>query len=307
MCVVGLGLIGGSVLRAADRAGRRTWGHDRSAASVDAARADGFDADADLAAVLQRASSESALIVIAVPAPAVTATLTAIALHAPNCSITDVVSVKAEIAAAVARQGLADRYVGGHPMAGKSASGWGVGSADLFRGAAWVVGTDDSADPGIWRQVAQLAFDCGSVVVPAESAEHDRAVARISHLPHLLAETLAVAGANGGPLALGLAAGSFRDGTRVAGSAPSLVQAMCEGNRDALLVALDEALEMLQDARTELSDRSSTATLVNAGHQARALYDNQETWEITGITPGQDGWIDDMRDAGRRGGRLHHL
>ncbi|AOW93739.1 prephenate dehydrogenase [Rhodococcus sp. WMMA185] len=307
VCVLGLGLIGGSLLRAAVRAGRRAWGHNRSAQSVNAARADGFDVDTDLVAVLQRASAESALIVIAVPLPAVAETLTAIARHAPNCSITDVVSVKAEVAAAVARQGLGDRYVGGHPMAGTSASGWSVGSADLFHDAVWVVGTDDDADPDIWTQVAQLALDCGSVVVPAESAEHDRAVARISHLPHLLAETLAVAGASGGPLALGLAAGSFRDGTRVAASAPSLVRAMCEGNRDALLAALDEALMLLQDARTQLSQQSSTATLVDAGHAARTTYENQETWEISGIVPGQAGWIDSMRDAGRRGGRLRRL
>ncbi|WP_072691512.1 prephenate dehydrogenase [Rhodococcus marinonascens] len=307
VCVLGLGLIGGSLLRAAIHAGRRAWGHNRSAPSVDAARADGFDADTDLVAVLQRASSESALIVIAVPAPAVAPTLTAIARYAPNCSITDVVSVKTEVASEVARQGLSEHYVGGHPMAGTSASGWKVGSTDLFREAVWVVGTDDAVDPDVWMQVAQLALDCGSVVVPAESTEHDRAVARISHLPHLLAESLAITGASGGPLALGLAAGSFRDGTRVAASAPSLVLAMCEGNRDALLTALDEALVLLQDARTELSEQSSAATLVNAGHAARATYDNQETWEITGIVPGQDGWIDDMRDAGRRGGRLHRL
>ncbi|QSE81757.1 prephenate dehydrogenase [Rhodococcus koreensis] len=307
VCVLGLGLIGGSLLRAAVRAGREAWGHNRSAPSVDAARADGFDADTDLVAVLQRASAESALIVIAVPVPAVAATLTAIALYASNCPITDVVSVKAEVAAAAARQGLAGRYVGGHPMAGTSASGWSVGSPDLFREAVWVVGTDDGVDPGIWTQVAQLALDCGSVVVPAESAEHDRAVARISHLPHLLAETLAITGARGGPLALGLAAGSFRDGTRVAGSAPGLVRAMCEGNRDALLIALDEALTLLQDARTELAEQSSTAGLVEDGHGARQTYDNQETWEITGIVPGHEGWIEEMRDAGRRGGRLRRL
>ncbi|MFZ2175390.1 MAG: prephenate dehydrogenase, partial [Rhodococcus sp. (in: high G+C Gram-positive bacteria)] len=227
--------------------------------------------------------------------------------HAPQCPITDVVSVKARVAAAVERHGLSDRYVGGHPMAGTSASGWSAGGADLFREAVWVVGTDDGVDPDVWTQVARLALDCGSGVVPAESAEHDRAVARISHLPHLLAEALAVTGAAGGPLALGLAAGSFRDGTRVAGSAPDLVRAMCEGNREALLIALDEALALLQDVRAELADALSTATLVEAGHAARIAYENADHWEITGIVPGRDGWIEQMRDAGRRGGRLRQL
>ncbi len=65
--------------------------------------------------------------------PAVDATLAAIAEHAPDLSVTDVVSVKAEVAAAVARHGLQDRFVGGHPMAGTSESGWEAGDAELFR------------------------------------------------------------------------------------------------------------------------------------------------------------------------------
>ncbi|MGV7394700.1 prephenate dehydrogenase dimerization domain-containing protein, partial [Mycobacterium kansasii] len=74
-----------------------------------------------------------------------------------------------------------------------------------------------------------LALDCGAVVVPAKSDEHDAAAAAISHLPHLLAEALAITAAEV-PLAFALAAGSFRDATRVAGTAPDLVRAMCEAN-----------------------------------------------------------------------------
>ncbi|NMM83760.1 prephenate dehydrogenase [Rhodococcus sp. SRB_17] len=302
VCVLGLGLIGGSLLRAAARSGRQAWGYNRSAESAEAARADGFDADTDLTAVLRKAHATSAIIVIAVPMPAVDATLEAIAAHAPNNPITDVVSVKGEVKTAVERRGLSTRFVGGHPMTGTSASGWAVGDVDLFTDAVWVVATDEGVDADVWTQVADLALDCGSVVVPAESLEHDRAVARISHLPHLLAETLAITGAAGGELALGLAAGSFRDGTRVAGSAPGLVRAMCEGNRDALLIALDEALELLQRARIDLHDNDSTAELVDAGFAARGAYESQERWDITDISVGEPGWIDRMRDAGRRGG-----
>lgn len=302
VCVLGLGLIGGSLLRAAARAGREVWGYNRSSESADAARADGFEADTDLAATLRKAQKTDAIIVIAVPMPAVDATLEAIAAHAPNNPITDVVSVKGEVKAAVERRGLSARFVGGHPMTGTSASGWAVGDADLFVDAVWVVATDDGVDADVWTQVADLALDCGSVVVPAESLEHDRAVARISHLPHLLAESLAITGAAGGELALGLAAGSFRDGTRVAGSAPGLVRAMCEGNRDALLVALDEALALLQRARSELHAHGSAAELVDAGFAARGAYESHERWDITGVSVGESGWIDRMRDAGRRGG-----
>ncbi|MBD0323210.1 MAG: prephenate dehydrogenase, partial [Aldersonia sp.] len=235
LCVLGLGLIGGSLLRAAVAAGRPAWGYNRSTEAVAAARAEGFDASSDLVTTLQRAADADALIVIGVPMPAVDAILAAVAEHAPACSLTDVVSVKAPVLAAVRAHGLQQRYVGGHPMAGTAESGWRASFAELFTDAVWVVGTEDDADPQVWTAVARLALACGSVVVPAEAAEHDRAAARISHLPHLLAEALALAGAGGGDLALNLAAGSFRDGTRVAATAPALVRAMCEANTDALL------------------------------------------------------------------------
>lgn len=303
VCVLGLGLIGGSLLRAVARSGRVAWGYNRSPETVDAAAADGYDASTDLATVLRRAEEASALVVVAVPLPAVDAVLETVARHAPSCPLTDVVSVKSRVAAAVARHGLSARYVGGHPMAGTAESGWTAGNADLFRDAVWVVGADDGVDPRVWTQVAQLALDCGSVVVPAESGEHDAAVARISHLPHLLAEALALSGAAGGELALGLAAGSFRDGTRVAGTAPDLVRAMCEGNAPALLTALDETLEVLRQARRQLAD-GSVAELAESGYAARQRYERRQRWEITGIAPGSDGWLEKLRDAGRRGGAL---
>ena len=93
---------------------------------------------------------------------------------------------------------------------------------------------DDHVDPDVWVAVMNLALDCGAVVVPARSDEHDAAAATISHLPHLLAEALAIT-AGEVPLAFALAAGSFRDGTRVAATAPDLVRAMCEANADQVL------------------------------------------------------------------------
>ena len=105
--------------------------------------------------------------------------------------------------------------------------------------------TDEDTPLDAWRAAVELALDCGAQVVPTTASEHDAAVARISHLPHLLAAVLAATGADGGSLALSLAAGSFRDGTRVMGTRPELVLAMCEGNRGPLLDAVDEALGRL--------------------------------------------------------------
>ncbi|CAM2980797.1 prephenate dehydrogenase [Skermania piniformis] len=297
-------MIGGSVLRGAIAAGWTGWAYNRSAVGADAARAEGYDADTDLARVLRRAADSDALIVLGVPMPAMDDVLAAVAAHAPDAALTDVVSVQGPLRPLVARHGLSRRYVGSHPMAGSAASGWAASTAELFTDAAWVVGCDDGADPAVWTRVARLALECGAVVVPAGSAEHDAAVARISHLPHLLAEALALAGAAGGDLALGLAAGSFRDGTRVAGSAPALVRAMCEANADALLPTLDEALQVLTDARDMLARDRSTAGLVEAGHAARQRYEQQQPWTISGIEPSDPDWLERLREAGRRGGVL---
>lgn len=306
MCVLGLGLIGGSLLRALASAGRPAWGYNRSEETVRDAVADGFDATSDLVAALSRAAAEDALIVIAVPTPIVGQIAAAIAEHAPSCPLTDVVSVKRQVRDAIAEHGLLDRFVGGHPMAGTAESGWAAGDADLFKGAVWVVGVDGHEDPQVWTQVATMALDAGAQVVPAESAEHDAAVARISHLPHLLAEALASVGA-GSQLALSLAAGSFRDGTRVAGTAPELVRAMCEGNADALLGALDEALELLTAARASLAAGAGLTDLTDRGHAARREYELAQREksgrsEIRDLDPGMPGWREQLRDAGRAGG-----
>jgi prephenate dehydrogenase len=130
-----------------------------------------------------------------------------------------------------------------------------------------------------------LALDCGSVVVPARSDEHDAAAAAISHLPHLLAEALAVT-AGEVPLAFALAAGSFRDGTRVAGTRPELIAALCDGNRAALARVLDETLAELTRARDALAGDGTVLPLATAGHTARQAW--AETTPAVGVTLDRD-------------------
>jgi prephenate dehydrogenase len=301
VCVLGLGLIGGSVLRAAVAAGREAFGYNRSVEGAQAARFDGFAASTDLTEALEWAAEREALIVLAVPMPAVSLLLGHIHDIAGECPLTDVISVKGAVLDAVRKAGLLDRYVGGHPMAGTAHSGWNAGDARLFVGAPWVVTVDEHVDARVWEQVMNLALDCQAVVVPARSDEHDAAAASISHLPHLLAEALAET-AGEVPLAFALAAGSFRDGTRVAATAPDLVRAMCEANADQLLPALDRALELLNRARESLAEKGSVAELVEAGHAARARYDSFSRPQIVTIAIGEEDWRAELAAAGRAGG-----
>jgi prephenate dehydrogenase len=288
-------------MRAAKAAGREVFGYNRSIDGVEAARFDGFDATASLGEVLKRASASDALIVLAVPMPALPIMLEHVRESAPNCPLTDVTSVKVAVLQSVREHGLLDRFVGGHPMAGTANSGWAAGDEKLFVEAPWVISVDDHVDAKVWAEVMQLALDCHAVVVPARSDEHDAAAAAISHLPHLFAEAIAVTAADV-PLAFALAAGSFRDGTRVAATAPDLVRAMCEANSDELRSALDRAVGLLSRARDGLATTGSVAELVESGHGARMRYDSFPRPQIIAIAIGEDGWRRELAAAGRAGG-----
>ena len=299
--MLGLGLIGGSIMRATAAAGREVFGYNRSVEGAQGAVADGFDATTDLTDTLTRAADTGALIVLAVPMPALPGMLARVSELAPKCPLTDVTSVKTAVLDEVTAAGLQERFVGGHPMTGTENSGWSAGHAGLFTMAPWVVSVDDHVDPVVWWMVMTLALDCGSVVVPARSDEHDAAAAAISHLPHLLAEALAVTAAEV-PLAFALAAGSFRDGTRVAGSSPDLVRAMCEGNSGQLVPAVDRIVDLLSRARDSLDWDNSVAELVEAGHAARTRYDRFPRSDIFTVIIGAEKWREELAAAGRAGG-----
>jgi prephenate dehydrogenase len=288
-------------MRAAAAAGREVFGYNRSLDAVQGAKSDGFDATENIDEALARAADSKALIVLAVPVPALPLMLAHIRDRAPGCPLTDVTSVKAAVLQEVQSFGLLERFVGGHPMAGTARSGWAAGNARLFVGSPWVVSVDDHVDAEVWTMVMELALDCGAVVVPARSDEHDRAAATISHLPHLLAEALAIT-AGEVPLAFALAAGSFRDGTRVAATAPDLVRAMCEANSDELLPLLERTLDLLGHARDAMAAKNPLTDLVEGGHAARVRYDSFSRPEIVTIVIGADRWREELAAAGRAGG-----
>ncbi|HCT75500.1 MAG TPA: prephenate dehydrogenase/arogenate dehydrogenase family protein [Micromonosporaceae bacterium] len=280
VAVIGLGLIGGSLLRALAAAGHRVLGFDADPA----VRATARDAAARLpaasrwqvTATIRDAAADADLVALAVPLPALDNVLDALVSSGFHGLITDVTSVKGPVRDAVARRLLRAAnpvagFVGGHPMAGRELSGFAAGDPALFTGCAWVLCLDDPMALDDWLTVADLITELGARVVPATTEEHDRAVAAISHVPHLLASALAASAADD-LLALTLAAGSFRDGTRVAATRPELVAAMCGGNAEAVRVALDAVRERLDQAAKAL-DQGDPVRAVREwaadGHTAR--------------------------------------
>jgi prephenate dehydrogenase len=305
VCVLGLGLIGGSLARALP-AGLPVTGWSPSAATREAAAADGLAVADSLEAALQAAVRTDALVVLASPVTAFRPLLREVAQHAPQVRLTDVASVKAVVAQEVAQLVPQARYVGSHPMAGTAASGWAAGDPTLFRAAAWVTCLTEDTAVADWAAVAALALTVGSRVVPTEAEAHDAAVARISHLPHVMALALAQVGAQGGELALSLAASSFADGTRVAGTRPELVRAMCEANQEALVEALDDALALMGVARASLASTGSLLKLTEGGHRARGQFDARgsglEPMTLTG-----DDLVKQLLAVGSAGGYVSGL
>lgn len=209
--IIGTGLIGTSVGLALRASGWLVRGWDPDQAAVaDALALGGIDS---AATDRREAINQVDLVVLAGPPGAVVADLAGLATEA---LVTDVAGVKVPVVRAA---GHLAHFVGGHPMAGREHAGPRAASAALFRGATWIICSDGASEVDLSR-MREVVLSLGAVPITMTAREHDAAVAAISHLPQVLASVL-VRLAGRDPHALDLAAGSFRDLTRVALSEPA--------------------------------------------------------------------------------------
>ncbi|MEV4757718.1 prephenate dehydrogenase/arogenate dehydrogenase family protein [Micromonospora sp. NPDC049559] len=266
VAVVGTGLIGGSILlRLAEtaRSDAAFPGSARSDAELDVCgwdpdpgtRREGRGRGLVFADELVEAVREADVVFLCGPLPTLPETLATVTKSTGDgCVITDVGSTKSALATYAVEHGLADRFVPGHPMSGTERAGLTAAAPELLRGAAWVLCPPSDAPLDHFRTLAALLVRVFEAkIVPMSPVVHDSAAALASHIPHLLAGSLAGAVARS-PLrdaVLGLAAGSFRDGTRVAGAPSRRTADMVINNRDAVLRqlgAVQEFLAALADA-----------------------------------------------------------
>lgn len=293
VAVLGLGLIGGSLLHAVRQTGLEVVGYDVDPATAAAVSASGFPVAPTDAAAVHGAD----LVVLAMPLPEVAAAVRSLAPHlAAGAVLTDVGTLKQPVLDAV-RELLPDvTFVGGHPLAGVEETGWGAADPLLFRDAPWALTVEEDTPLEAWLRLAELVCDLGAKPVPTTAAEQDAAVARVIGLPHVLAEALALTGLAGGPLGLSLAAGSYMSGSRVARTRPELVTTWCDGNI-ALVGALEDAIAHLTAARDALAADRSVLPLATAGHAARINWEHRrfEPVELTATA-------DELRRHGRTGG-----
>jgi prephenate dehydrogenase len=247
--VVGAGLIGASIALVCRRLGLDVVLRDTSAENLRTASGLGAGRAAS-------SHERPQLVVVAVPPAAIPDAIVA-ALGRSDAVVTDVGSVKAAPLAAIAgRVRPADlaRYVGSHPMAGSERSGPLAASAALFDGRPWAITPHDAADPDAVGLVESLVLECGASPRLMAPDEHDRAVARISHLPHLAAVLVAGRLAAAPEEHLALSGQGVRDVTRVAASDPALWQQILEANAGAVLDLLGEVRADLDALMTAVAD-----------------------------------------------------
>ena len=240
VAVLGTGLIGGSVALGLQAAGERVVGYDPDPAVLhEGIRRGAFAATASTPA---GAVAGAELVVLAAPVDETKGLCEALkAGLGAEAVVTDVGSAKGGVVLACEAL-LGGRFVGGHPMAGSERHGIGAADAELFQDAWWIVTPTARTASASYRRVSGLASSLGARPVALDPDDHDRLLARLSHLPQLASSALvaaAVASEDKESL-LGLAAGGFRDVTRIAASDPRLWVTILRANRKAVLEALDE-------------------------------------------------------------------
>jgi prephenate dehydrogenase len=276
--VLGVGLIGGSIgLAARRRLGATVAGFDPDPATARSAVESGAIESASGSPADACAGAE--IVFCAAPVGALPQVVAdALAAASPDAVVTDVGSTKREV---VAAHGAEERFIGGHPLAGAETAGVGNARDDLFDGARWYLTPTSSAGGLHYDRLQRALADLGARPQAIDPAAHDRLMATVSHLPHVLANALVSQAAE----ELGReserlpeAGPSLRDSARVAGANPRLWGDIFATNREAVADAVDAVARRLEEASALIrsGDRAAIeAWQAGAGEDRRALLEGQ--------------------------------
>jgi prephenate dehydrogenase len=261
IAIAGVGLIGGSLGMAAKQnsLARRVIGIGRNEQKL--MRAKILGAIDDYSLDFENGASEADLVVICTPVRTVVPTLRRMAAGLKDGAVvTDVGSTKQEIVEhATALMPPGRSFLGGHPMAGSEESGVESAFPDMFLGAAYVLTPTDETDLDALRRMTEFAERIGARVEVMSPEEHDLAVATISHLPHAISAALLRAASGSGGRALRLAAGSFRDLTRISDSPPEIWRDIFLTNSEPIREAIEEIEKSLEPIKSALGARDGDA------------------------------------------------
>jgi prephenate dehydrogenase len=315
IAVLGVGLIGGSIgLAARRRLDANVTGFDPDRGLLErAVELEALDSAADSVAT---AVEGAELVFCAAPVTALPG-LAAEALDAAGqeTAVTDVGSVKREVIAAL---GSETRFIGGHPLAGAETAGVENARADLFEGARWYLTPTPRTGGLLYDRVQRAISEMGARPQAIEAETHDRLMATVSHLPHVLANVLVTQAATAlseeaehlpevGP--------SFRDATRVAGANPAIWGDIFAGNREAVAAEIDAVVSQLNEAAELLrsGDRDSvSAWHEQAGERRRELIDAEiaggPLHELRVLVPNRPGIVAELAlELGRAGVNIEDM
>jgi prephenate dehydrogenase len=276
VAILGVGLIGGSIgLAARRRLGAKVSGFDADRDTLDRALdAEAIDSAAESAAT---ACADAEIVFCAAPVSALPELgREALRSSAEDCVVTDVGSTKRELVAAL---GADERFIGGHPLAGAETYGVENARAELFEGARWYLTPTPSSGGLLYDRLQRSLAELGARPQAIDAAEHDRLMATVSHLPHVIANVVvgqAASELGGDYERLPEAGPSLRDTTRVAGANPRIWRDIFASNREPLAGAIDEVVERLKEAADLI--RAGDPDTVAAWH-SRAADDHRRLLE----------------------------
>ncbi len=251
-------MIGGSIgLAARERAGAAVRGFDPAPGTLDAALARGA-IDTGCRSVAE-AVAGAEVVFVAAPVGVLPAVLgEALGAAGPDCVVTDVGSTKRAVVTAVRDP----RFVGGHPLAGAETAGVAHARADLFDGATWYLTPAQGTTGVLYDRLQRLLHQLGARPAALDAETHDRLMASVSHLPHVLANVLVAQAArvlDRDSERLPATGPSFRDATRVAGAATPVWTDIYLSNAEALTASIDDTVVRLEEVRAALAARDGAA------------------------------------------------
>jgi prephenate dehydrogenase len=259
VAVIGVGLVGGSIgLAARERVPEvEVLGYDAAPGALEAAVTRGALSRA--AGSIGEALADARACFLCAPVTALPGLVRDVLQEAPaDCVVTDVGSTKRVVATATDDP----RFVGGHPVAGAESSGVGNARADLFEGAAWYLTPGPRSSGLLYERLHRLVAALGASPIAIDPDAHDRLLATVSHLPHVVANVLVSQAA--GALRredepLPRVGPSFRDATRVAGASSEIWTGIYATNGEAIAAEIDEAVERLRAVAAALRDGGEAA------------------------------------------------
>lgn len=257
---IGLGLIGGSIAKALRHTfpGMKLIGYDLDASSLSAALKEGVltGFTTDLSASL----FDCDYLFLCAPVSRNDSMLSALKTHLkPGTIITDVGSVKQTTCQTIANEGLSSSFIGGHPMAGSEKTGYNNASPLLLENAYYILTPTPEVSPDRVNELKSMLSEIGALPLVIDYQKHDYITAAVSHVPHIIASALVNLVKKSDDkegLMKTIAAGGFKDITRISSSSPIMWQSVCLTNTDNILKLLSDYIMELEDIRKLLTTKS---------------------------------------------------